>query len=69
MSKRFAFVPYDTASEQLDARIRECAAAYEEAINELSDGRAKSLALTALEESFMWCGKAIRDLQLSKEAL
>lgn len=29
-------------------------------------GRAQALALTALEESYMWCGKAIRDAQIER---
>ena len=38
----------------------------EAGINILPDGRAKSLALTALEECYMWIGKAIRDIQLAR---
>jgi hypothetical protein len=35
-------------------------------IGMLPDGRGKSLALTKLEESYMWCGKAIRDDQVNR---
>jgi hypothetical protein len=34
-------------------------------INLLPEGRAKSLALTKLEECYMWIGKAVRDLQIT----
>ena len=35
-------------------------------INLLPEGRAKSLALTKLEECYMWIGKAIRDAQMKR---
>lgn len=38
-------------------------------IETLANGRAKSLALTSLEECYMWIGKAIRDEQLAKQEL
>lgn len=36
--------------------------------NNLPEGRARSLCLTALEESYMWIGKAIRDEQVSRHS-
>lgn len=32
----------------------------------LTNGRAKALAVTKLEEAYMWVGKAIRDEQVSR---
>ena len=33
----------------------------------LKDSRPKSLLLTALEEAYMWSGKAIRDEQIERD--
>ncbi len=34
--------------------------------NSLPPGRAQSLALTKLEEAYMWVGKALRDEQIAR---
>jgi len=65
MTSRFEYVDYDGPSAAISGSIRKTAVAMERAINQLPDGRPKSLALTKLEESFMWAGKAIRDKQLT----
>jgi len=63
-ASRFDYVRYDETaikkSEALKAQHAELAAA----IEALPAGRATSLALTKLEECFMWVGKAIRDDQV-----
>lgn len=65
MTSRFAYVDYDGPSAAISGSIRKTAVAMEHAINQLPDGRPKSLALTKLEEAFMWAGKAIRDRQMA----
>lgn len=67
MSKRFDYVKFDDASTKKCEGFKTAMSAIEHCIEkELKPGRAKSLALTGLEESFMWVGKAIRDEQVSK---
>jgi hypothetical protein len=67
MSKRFEYVDYDGPAAAKSGKIRKLFCAVEHALQEeLPDSRPKSLALTKLEESFMWAGKAIRDWQLSQ---
>lgn len=62
---RFDYVKYDDASmiaqKELKALFEELVEAIE---NETCAGRPQALALTKLEEAYMWCGKAIRDDQI-----
>lgn len=60
---RFDHIEYDGPSAALSGSIRATMRAAEHAILELPESRPRSLALTKLEECFMWCGKAIRDKQ------
>ena len=66
MSQRFSYVRYDAARAQKQAMFK---AKFEDlecmAMKLLPDGRARSLFLTALEEAYMWTGKAIRDEQIA----
>lgn len=64
---RFEFVPYDDEAKSLQATAKRLYQEVEDFINAGPDGRNKSLALTALEESFMWVGKSVRDDQLARE--
>jgi hypothetical protein len=61
-------IKYDEKSakvnETIKARFEE---AYEALREHLGASREKSLALTKLEESFMWVGKAIKHDQLLRE--
>jgi hypothetical protein len=64
---RFDYVRYDVVSlakqEALKAKFTEL----EQLIQStLVDGRAKALVFTALEESYMWTGKSIRDAQIKR---
>lgn len=63
---RFDYVKYDEDSEnpQLEAKTDFIAIA--EKIENLGPSRAASLALTKLEEAYMWVGKAIRDNQIAR---
>jgi hypothetical protein len=63
---RFDYVKYDDFSVRQQAEIKVKAEALEALIGCLADGRAKSLALTKLEEAYAWCGKAIRDEQIAR---
>ena len=63
---RFDYVRYDARPEGLQATAKVRAGQLEELIAPLPDGRAKALALTKLEECYMWIGKAIRDAQIKR---
>lgn len=65
MTGRFDYVKYDEASIKTQSEAKALCEKMEWHINtQLKDGRAKSLALTKLEEVYMWIGKAIRDEQV-----
>lgn len=65
---RFDYVKYDEDSATKQGNLKQLYETLENHISAiLADGRAKSLCLTALEESYMWTGKAIRDEQLSSQ--
>lgn len=66
---RFDYVQYTEASQEISKNMKELFINLEEEIDkQLSNGRAKSLVLTKLEETYMWIGKAIRDDQLAYPA-
>lgn len=69
MSKRFSYVKYDSVSEHKQEVFKNKFADIEKFANEaLPDSREKSLFLTALEEAYMWTGKAIRDQQIARDS-
>lgn len=69
MQGRFDYVRYDAEAAAMQAEFK---AAFEEveALVEsrlrLGGERAKALAFTNLEQSYMWIGKAIRDIQIAR---
>lgn len=63
---RFDYVQYDAAAMAISAEAKEKCIAVEILINGLAKGRAQALALTKLEEVYMWMGKAIRDEQIER---
>lgn len=63
---RFDYVQYDPAAIGLQEQAKELCVDLERFIEASPDGRAKALALTALEECYMWIGKAIRDDQIRR---
>jgi hypothetical protein len=65
---RFDYVEYDERSKDLQAMFKADFKNVEWKISNLEEGRAKALALTALEEAYMWVGKAIRDEQIASFA-
>lgn len=61
MSRRFDYVKYDETATESQEGYKKWFKQMEEAIDLLKEGRAKSLALTHLEITYMWIGKALRD--------
>lgn len=61
---RFDNIPFDTISQEQHRLLKAGFLVLERHMDEiLNPGRAKSLAMTGLEEAFVWVGKAIRDNQ------
>lgn len=67
-TERFDYVKYDdaTAAKQEGFKMEVMDLAH--SIEQLAPGRAQSLALTKLEECYMWIGKALRDEQIKKNS-
>lgn len=67
MANRFNYVEYDLEAKDLQAEFKELVQKLDDAIEiKLKKGRAHALALTKLEEAYMWIGKAIRDEQMDR---
>lgn len=65
-SGRFDYVKYSGTTALLQEGFKTHCQELEKAIELLlGPGRATSLALTKLEEVYMWIGKALRDLQIA----
>lgn len=65
MSHRFSYVKYTPESQAKQEAFKSMFEAIEAyAMSNLQDSRPRSLFLTALEEAYMWSGKAIRDEQM-----
>lgn len=68
MSNTFSYVKYDEESVTKQETFKKMFEAIEEYANlNLKDSRPKSLLKTALEEAYMWTGKAIRDEQFARD--
>jgi len=65
VSSRFDYIKYDEDHTRLQSIVKTSCQSLEECIDALPKGRAPSLALTKLEECYMWMGKAIRDHQIA----
>jgi hypothetical protein len=65
-TSRFDYVKYDELATITQKHFKNVFEDAEQYIDRLANGRAKSLALTSLEESYMWVGKAIRDEQIAR---
>jgi len=63
---RFDYIAYDDDSKFIQEQFKELYMQLEIFIDDFNEGPAKSLALTKLEESYMWVGKAIRDEQIKR---
>lgn len=66
-AKRFDYVKFDEDTTQVLRRAKEFYATVSMHIEQtLDDGDAKKRAFQHLEESYMWVGKALRDMVLAK---
>lgn len=67
MNGRFDYVKYDERAQKIQNAFKgQCSLMEGVLEKELRPGRALSLALTKLEEFYMWVGKAIRDEQIER---
>lgn len=65
---RFDYVKYDDSSASISETFKNQCIEMEELITiGFKSPRAKALALTKLEEMFMWIGKGIRDDQVQRD--
>lgn len=68
-NQRFSYVKYDEQAVKKQEDLKKLFEQAEAMIEaNLPNGRAKSLVLTHLEESYMWTGKAIRDEQIERNS-
>lgn len=66
---RFDYVAYDEIAATKQAEAKQLVAGVELfVLSKLPTGRAASLAITKLEEVYMWIGKAIRDEQVQSRS-
>lgn len=63
---RFDYVAYDNAATVSQGLAKDAVTSLEFIVDSLPRGPAQSLALTKLEECYMWIGKAIRDEQIAR---
>lgn len=69
MSQRFSYVKYDELSTAKQEEFKRMFETIEQfADKNLLPSRERSLLLTALEEAYMWTGKAIRDEQIARDS-
>jgi len=66
MAGRFDYVKYSEENASLQNNFKDMVQTMEWHINQLPQGRASALAITKLEECYMWIGKAIRDKQVAE---
>ena len=67
---RFDYVKYDEQAQKTQDMFKHSVIGLEkDIVGSLADSRAQSLALTKLEEVYMWIGKAIRDDQIKRNGL
>lgn len=67
MAGRFDYVAYDEEAKEKQEKFKQMFGELEAFANSaLPDSRPKSLFMTALEEAYMWTGKAIRDEQVAR---
>ena len=64
---RFDYVEFDEKSKVQQAQMKQAFQDMDILIQNLGSNRSQSLALTKLEECYMWVGKTIRDSQNERE--
>ncbi len=65
VSKTFEYVKYNAHTALAQEQFKKSVEAMERMILTLAPGRARSLAQTQLEVTYMWIGKALRDEQVA----
>ena len=65
-SSRFDYVKYDDVAAENQRAFKAMFQELETHVLASLSGRPQSLALTKLEEAYMWVGKAIRDEQVAR---
>lgn len=68
MQTRFDYVGWDEKAQNLSDSLKSQCLCIEAMINPMADSREKSMAITKLEETFMWIGKAVRSDLLKRKA-
>lgn len=67
MTQRFSYVKYDKSAVYKQEKLKEMFTQIENFIDDnFVKTRESALLLTALEEAYMWAGKAIRDEQITR---
>lgn len=66
--RRFDYVRYDEETQKTSMYIRDQILEVEKSILELGQSREASLAITKLEECYMWIGKHLKNKVLEKDA-
>lgn len=66
---RFDYIKYDGQSLNEQMKAKDLCIQMEAFINSLGYDRPVALALTRLEEVYMWIGKSIRDRQIERSAI
>lgn len=66
MSQRFSHVTFDEQSNALRQKLRDLFESIEHLVTLMPNTRASQLALTKLEEAYMWAGKGVRDGQIAR---
>jgi hypothetical protein len=69
MSQRFSYVKYDEESQKVQETLKSAFEMVEHLVSGLPSSREKALCITALEEAYMWTGKAIRDHQIARYSM
>jgi hypothetical protein len=67
MKSRFDYVPFNENTRAAQEEFKQRYVSIEVLIDRLPAMKGKAFALQRLEESFMWVGKALRDIQLEME--
>jgi uncharacterized protein YpiB (UPF0302 family) len=62
------YIKYDAHSMEKSIAIQDALMEVEALVMRLPDSKPRALAVTKLEEAFMWIGKAIRDEQVERSA-
>lgn len=66
MSERFNYIAYDAVAMKQQIIFKQKFLDLEQFVDQLQPGRSHSMAMTKLEETYMWVGKAIRDDQIKR---